>query len=37
MEKYKTEFKLEVGKIFLEGEGGAKLLYRQWPASEEKI
>ena len=37
MEKYNTEFKLEVGKIFLEGEGGAKLPYRQCSMSEEKI
>lgn len=37
MEKYKTEFKLEVVKSFLAGEGGAKLLARQWSVPEEKI
>ena len=37
MEKYKTEFKLRVVKSFLAGEGGAKLLARQWSVPEEKI
>lgn len=37
MKKYKTEFKLEVVKSFLAGEGGAKLLARQWSVPEEKI
>ena len=37
MEKYKTEFKLKVVNSFLAGEGGAKLLARQWLVPEEKI
>ena len=37
MEKYKTEFKLQVVNSFLEGEGGAKLLARRWKVPEEKI
>ena len=37
MEKCKTEFKLKVVKSFLAGEGGAKLLARQWSVPEEKI
>ena len=37
MEKYKTEFKLEVVQSFLAGEGGAKLLARRWSVPEEKI
>ena len=37
MEKYKTGFKLKVVKSFLAGEGGAKLLGRQWSAPEKKI
>lgn len=37
MKKYKTEFKLEIVKRFLAGEGGAKLLARQWSVPEEKI
>ena len=37
MEKYKTEFKLEVVQSFLAGEGGAKLLARCWSLPEEKI
>ncbi len=37
MKKYQTEFKLEVVKSFLAGEGGAKLLSRQWSLPEEKI
>lgn len=37
MAKYKTEFKLEVVKSFLAGEGGAKLLARRWSVPEEKI
>jgi hypothetical protein len=30
MAKYETEFKLKVVKIFLAGEGGAKILARWW-------
>ena len=37
MKKYQTDFKLEVVKSFLAGEGGAKLLARQWAVPEEKI
>ena len=37
MKKYQTEFKLEVVKSFLAGEGGTKLLSRQWSVPEEKI
>ena len=37
MKKYQTEFKLEMVKRFLAGEGGAKLLSRQWSVPEEKI
>ena len=37
MEKYKTEFKLQVVNSFLGGEGGAKLLARRWNVPEEKI
>lgn len=37
MKKYKTEFKLEVVKSFLAGDGGAKLLARQWSVPEEKV
>ena len=37
MKKYQTEFKLEVVKSFLAGEGGAKLLARRWVVPEEKI
>jgi transposase len=37
MEKYKTEFKFKVVKSFMAGEGGAKLLARQWSVPEEKI
>jgi transposase len=37
MEKYKTEFKLKVVKSFMAGDGGAKLLARQWSVAEEKI
>ena len=37
MEKYKTEFNLKVVNSFLAGEGGAKLLARQWSVPEEKI
>ena len=36
MKQYKTEFKLEIVKRFLAGEGGAKLLSRQWSVPEEK-
>jgi transposase len=35
MKKYQTEFKLEVVKSFLAGEGGAKLLARRWSVPEE--
>ncbi len=37
MEKYKTEFKLQVVNSFLAGEGGAKLLARRWSVPEEKV
>ena len=37
MKKYQTEFKLKVERSFLAGEGGAKLLARQWSVPEEKI
>jgi len=37
MKKYQTEFKLEVVKSFLAGDGGAKRLARQWSVPEEKI
>jgi transposase len=37
MKKYNTAFKLKVVKRFLAGEGGAKLLARQWSVREEKI
>ena len=37
MKKYRAEFKLEVVQSFLTGEGGAKLLARQWSVPEEKI
>ena len=37
MEKYKTEFKLEVVKSLLAGDGGAKLLAQSWSVPEEKI
>ncbi len=37
MKKYTTDFKFEVVKSFLAGEGGAKLLARQWSLPEEKI
>ena len=37
MKKYETEFKLNVVKSFLAGEGGAKLLARRWTVPEEKI
>ncbi len=37
MEKYKTEFKLQIVKSFLAGDGGAKLLARRWCVPEEKI
>ena len=37
MKKHQTEFKLEVVKRFLAGEGGPKLLSRQWSVPEEKI
>ena len=30
MKKYQTEFKLKVVRSFLDGDGGAKLLARQW-------
>jgi transposase-like protein len=34
MKKYSTEFKLKVVKRYLAGEGGAKLLARQWAVIE---
>jgi transposase len=37
MKKYSTEFKLKVVQGFLAGNGGAKLLARQWSLPEEKI
>lgn len=39
MRKYQTGFKLKVVNSFLDGDGGAKLLARQWsvPEGEEKI
>ena len=37
MKKYKTEFKLKVVRSYMAGEGGAKLLARQWSVCEEKI
>lgn len=37
MKRYQTEFKLEVVKSFLAGEGGAKLLARRWSLAEEKV
>ena len=37
MKNYQTEFKLEIVKCFLAGEGGAKLLARQWSVPEKKI
>jgi transposase len=37
MKKYQTEFKLKVVKSFLAGDGGAKLLARQWSVPEEEI
>ncbi len=37
MKKYQVEFKLKVVKSFLAGDGGAKLLARQWSVPEEKI
>ena len=37
MEKYKTEFKLQVVNCFLVREGGARLFLRRWTVPEEKI
>jgi transposase len=37
MKQYKTDCKLQVVQSFLAGEGGAKLLARQWSVPEEKI
>lgn len=37
MKQYKTDFKLQVVRSFLAGEGGAKLLARQWSVPEEKV
>ena len=37
MKKYTTDYKLEVVKSFLAGEGGAKLLARRWSVPEEKV
>ena len=35
--KNQTDFKLKVVNSFLAGDGGAKLLARQWSVPEEKI
>ena len=37
MKKYKPEFKPGVAQSFLAGEGGAKLLARQWSVPEGKL
>jgi transposase len=37
MRNYQTEFKLKVVKSFLDGDGGANLLARQWSVPVEKI
>ena len=37
MMKNQTEFQLEVVKSLLDGDGGAKLLARQWSVPEENI
>ena len=37
MKKYQKELKLKVVQSFLAGDGGAKLLARQWSAPEGKI
>ena len=37
MAKYETAFKLKVVNSYLAGDGGAKLLARNWSVSKEKI
>jgi transposase len=37
MRKYQTELKLKAVESFLDGNGGAKLLARQWSVPEDKI
>lgn len=37
MKKHQTDFKLKVVTGFLAGDGGAKMLARQWSLPEEKI
>jgi len=37
MRKYETEFKFKVVKSYLDGDGGAKLLARQWSVPEAII
>jgi transposase len=37
MANYEIAFKLKIVKSFLAGDGGAKLLARQWSVPEEKI
>ena len=37
MKKIQTDFKFKVVKSFLAGDGGAKLLARQWSVPEEKV
>ena len=37
MKKYQTEFKLKVVERILTGDGGAKLLARQWSVPKEQI
>ncbi len=37
MKQYQTEFKLQIVESFLAGEGGAKLLARQWSVPDKKI
>lgn len=36
MRKYQTDFKLKVVKNFVDSDGGAKLLARQWSVHEKK-
>jgi transposase len=35
MKNYTTDYKLEIVKSFLAGDGGAKLLARRWSVPEE--
>ena len=37
MKKYDAQFKLQVVKSYLAGEGGAKLLARHWSVPEDKV